>query len=98
MCERCDAFEAEKRRLTEIAKRNIIPCLVCNESDVVAIGTWIPGDRMLLAVGGNSRYTPVFCFWLCLAHAPINDENQKLIERAILRDVRTGKRFHVEGG
>lgn len=98
MCERCDAFEAEKRRLTEIAKRNIIPCLVCGNQSVAAIGTWIPGKRMILAVGGNSKFTPVFCFWLCRDHMPDTEENQILIERSILRDVRSGKRFHVQGG
>lgn len=98
MCERCDAFEAEKQRLVNIAKKNVIPCLVCANPNVVAIGTWIPGQRMILAVGGNKKFTPVFCFWLCGDHMPDTEENGRLIERAILRDVRTGKRFHVQGG
>lgn len=98
MCERCDAFEAEKQRLVNIAKQNMIPCLICASPDVVAIGTWIPGKRMLLAVGGNAKFTPVFCFWLCEEHMPMTPENGKLTEQSILRDVRTGKRFHVQGG
>jgi len=76
-----------------LAKR--IPCVVCGDPNIIGAGTWIPDERRMLAAGGTRSMTPVFSFCLCRKHAEGTEENETLISRAILRDVRSGKKWDV---
>lgn len=92
MCQFCDE---ERQRLTEIADANPMPCVVCDDKNVVSVGTWIPGEENRLAAGATDRNEPIFSFCLCRIHAEQTEENEKIIAQAILRDVRLGKGFKV---
>ncbi len=72
-----------------------MPCIVCNNPNVIGVGTWIPPETHRLAAGGTDTYDPVFAFHLCEEHAKAGEENEIAIVQSILRDVRTGKGFKV---
>jgi len=88
MCENCEDLAAAREHLTRLALTNPRPCIVCQERNVVSVGTWIPDAKRRLAAGGNEKRIPVFSYWLCEAHTSISDENERLITQAILRHVR----------
>jgi len=90
MCEFCDE---ERKRLTILALAKRMPCLVCEEPNVVGAASWIPDETYRIAVGGKD--IPVFAFCLCQVHSEPTQENEKLIKQAVLRDKRSGRHFTV---
>lgn len=92
MCESCDE---ERKRIAQIALQNPQPCLVCDETMVIAVGTWIPDAKHRLAAGATDTFHPIFGYWLCETHAEPTEENEKMIMQSVLRDVREGKGFDV---
>ena len=89
MCQFCE--DEERRRVSEIAMNNPRPCLVCEDRNVVGVGTWRPDEKRRLAAGGNDKTDPIFAYWLCRQHAVQSEENYTLIMQTILRQVRVGK-------
>jgi hypothetical protein len=87
----CDYCDNERERLTKLAMKKRLPCVVCSSTDLAGVGTWIPDETKRLAAGGNSERAPIFSFSLCREHMSTNDENEKLIMQAVLRQVRTGR-------
>lgn len=95
MCEKCDQFAEERKRLTELALRNPMPCVVCNDPKVTLVGTWVPDEKRRLAAGAMPGTTPMFSFCLCVAHETFTEENEKLVTQAILREIRSGDRKRI---
>lgn len=91
MCENCNKLEAERQRLTEIALRNPRPCIVCDDAKIIGAGTWIPDERHQLAAGGTVQYPKIFAFCLCAIHAEPSKEIEKLVQQAVLRELRAKK-------
>lgn len=90
MCQNCDILEAERVRVSELLALDPQPCLICQSTDVTAIGTWVAGREHRLAVGDTDHKASVFGFCLCVPHAEETPENEKAIKRVILQEVRQG--------
>lgn len=93
MCRNCE--ENERQHLTDIAFANPRPCLVCGSRHVIGVGTWRPDETKRIAAGGTEKTDPMFAYWLCREHAAPTEENGKLIQQTILREVQLGNTYRI---
>ena len=91
MCDQCDV---ERHKLAELMLEHPRPCIVCQSSDVVGAGTWIPDEKRYLAVGAVNAGR-IFAFCLCNEHSEATEENEKLVTQAIVKSVRSGNSREV---
>ena len=90
MCAHCDE---SRERIIDAVARNPTPCVVCRSTEIVGIGTWMPGPTERLAAGAYGDEQPVFAFWLCERHAQIDESHKKLITQAVLREFQQGNAY-----
>jgi len=91
MCEHC---ELDKQQLVDFLLCYPQPCIVCKNTKIVVIGTWMADDKTILAVGSAYR-DRLIAFCLCEVHGMNTKENEQIIRQAILRAIREDNGLEV---